>query len=265
MLRRSGVRRRRPTRSTAARYPRPAELPRDRGDVEARQAARVDQLEVREPGGHVDGDAVVADAPLDLQTERSELARGCGIGRHPAAWIARRGGRPPRRTWRQGRSWPPPARARTVAATTLSRPAARWDRRPAARGRGRSPRRRARRGAALCRGAASSSSETSTCARSPLRPSVRTAGCSSSSSVSATSPAARAATRSCWRAHASRYAIRPSHSARNSTRRTIAGGAARAVSSASSAVQRFACTAARQPPGSRVTAGSRRACDYGTS
>ena len=70
-------------------HPRPAELPTDRGDRDVGEPARVDELEVGEARGHVEGDAVIRDAVLHAQPQGAQLAgKPLGApGVHPAAGI----------------------------------------------------------------------------------------------------------------------------------------------------------------------------------
>ncbi len=66
---------------------RPARLGGDRGDDHVRHAAGVDELEVGEVGGHVEGDAVIADAALDADPERADLARRRAVRVDPATGV----------------------------------------------------------------------------------------------------------------------------------------------------------------------------------
>ena len=100
----------------------------------------------------------------------------------------------------------------------------------------------------------SSSGVASTCDSSAWRPSVSTAGCSSSSSWSSIRPSARAAARRFWRSHASRYATRPSQLtpiARSSMARTIAGDGRTPRKRAVAATHRSFPAARTQCPGAR--------------
>ena len=57
-------------------------------EVDARHAARVDQVEVGQVDGHVERDAVIADAAFDAQAERADLARLGAVRIAPAARVA---------------------------------------------------------------------------------------------------------------------------------------------------------------------------------
>ena len=94
---RSG-RRRRPPRSTAASAIDSAgagacALARERGRAEARHPAGVDQVEVGEVGGDIEGDAVEADAARHADAERADLARQRVRRRRPSSPGARSGAR----------------------------------------------------------------------------------------------------------------------------------------------------------------------------
>ena len=65
-----------------------AALARDRRRDDAGHPARVDEVEVGEVDGHVEGDPVVADAALDAQAERADLARRRAVRVAPAAGVA---------------------------------------------------------------------------------------------------------------------------------------------------------------------------------
>ncbi len=67
---------------------RPARLGRDRRRGDAGHPARIDQAEVGEVDGHVEGDAVIAHAALDPQAECSDLARQRAVRVDPAAGVA---------------------------------------------------------------------------------------------------------------------------------------------------------------------------------
>ena len=64
----------------------------DRGRVDSGHAARIDELEVGEVDGHVERDAVIADAALDAQAERADLARRGAVGVAPSSRDGRRDG-----------------------------------------------------------------------------------------------------------------------------------------------------------------------------
>src|SRR3954449_13002409 len=87
-----------------------AALARDRGRGDAGHAAWIDQVEVPEVDGHVEGDSVVAHASFDAEAERPDLAWVGTGGVAPAARMAV--------AWRSGhaesgarREKCPPARA----------------------------------------------------------------------------------------------------------------------------------------------------------
>ena len=56
-----------------------------RGDAAVAQAARVDQVKVRQVRGHVQGDAVIADTVFNSQAERAQFARTRRLRIAPAA------------------------------------------------------------------------------------------------------------------------------------------------------------------------------------
>ena len=125
--RRTPWRRCAPARSTDAvvgAAPASPELARDRGRGDAGHAARVDQVEVGEVDGHVEGDAVVADAALDAQAERADLARVRHRPGRTSSRGGRRAGRPRRRAPRRSRRGPPRAPGRTAGAAGRGRPGA---------------------------------------------------------------------------------------------------------------------------------------------
>jgi len=64
---------------------RQAQLPGDRGRLDSRHAAGIDQLEVRQAHGHVEGDAVVAHAVLDADPDGPDLADATPAAGEPIA------------------------------------------------------------------------------------------------------------------------------------------------------------------------------------
>ena len=129
-----------------------AQLARDRGRGDARHAARVDQVEVGQVDGHVERDAVIADAAFDAEAERTDLARVRDRPDRTSSPGGRRAGRPPHRASRRSRRGRPRARGRGAGPSGRGRPGGRSGTPPAGPDRGRSPHRRARPGRPRCRG-----------------------------------------------------------------------------------------------------------------
>ena len=174
-------------------------------EIEARLAAGVDQVEVAQVDVDVQRDAVVADAALDAQAERADLAGG--RPRPPSiqqpGWPSRRIASTPRRgagldhRRLERRDERPDEQAAVaepqdrvgdeLARAVVGHLAAALDADDLDAARRRAPAARPGRGAS-----------------SAWRPRVRTASCSRSSSRSPISPSARSATSSFWSCQASR-------------------------------------------------------------
>ena len=174
-------------------------------DAHAGHPARVDELEVGEVDGHVEGDPVVAHAALDAQAERPDLAR---VRRRPGRTSSRggrRAGRPRPRARRRSRRGPPRAPGRAAGSAGRAARGRGSGRRPAGPGRDRSPRRRARPGSTSMPRAARRGrvgpdvGRVRRAGRGSGPPGARAAGAGRRSV-----PSARSATRRFWSASASR-------------------------------------------------------------